>query len=132
MVLTPTYHVFDMYKPFKDAVHLPLDLSAPSYEMGGYKVPAVHASAARGQDGRIYVALANLDTKNAADLSLKIAGPPARTVSGQILTAGTINAINTFEKPDTVKPQPFSGATLRGDRLAVKLPSKSVVVIALK
>ena len=132
MVLTPTYYVFEMYKPFKDATHLPLEISAPPYRFGKYEVPSVHASAARGKDGKVYVALTNLDPKNAAKLSLKIAGMQARGASGQVLTAGAINAINTFDKPDTVKPQTFKGATVKADQLTVELPSKSVVVLALQ
>jgi alpha-N-arabinofuranosidase len=132
MVLTPTYYAFEMYKPFMDATHLPLELPAPTYQVGEYKVPAVHASAARGKDGKVYVALANLDAKNAAKLDVKIAGAPLQKVSGQILTAPAINSINTFEKPDTVKPQAFSGAKLKGNQLTVDLPAKSVVMLAIQ
>ena len=132
MVLTPTYYVFEMYKPFKDATRLPLDISAPTYQYGEYKVPSVHASAVRAKDGKVYVALANLDSKNSAKLSLKIAGMQARAASGQILTADAINAINTFDKPDTVKPQSFSGAKVKADQLTLDLPSKSVVVLSLQ
>lgn len=132
MVLTPTYYAFEMYKPFMDATYLPLELSAPAYQLGEYKVPAVHASAVRGKNGKVYVALANLNPKNAAKLDVKIAGAALRSVGGQILTAPGINSINTFEKPDTVKPQPFSGARLKENQLSVNLPSKSVVVLALQ
>jgi alpha-L-arabinofuranosidase len=132
MMLTPTYYAFEMYKPFMDATHLPLELPAPTYQVGEYKVPAVHASAARGKDGKVYVALANLDARNAAKLDVKVAGAQLQKVSGQILTAPAINSINTFEKPDAVKPQTFSGAKLKGNQLTVDLPAKSVVMIALQ
>ena len=132
MVLTPTYHVFEMYKPFKDATYLPLEISAPTYRYGTYEVPAVHASAARGKDGKIYVALTNLDPNNAARLRFRIAGEQVRGVSGRILTAAAINAYNTFEKPDTVTPRSFTGAKVANERLALELPSKSVVVLALQ
>jgi alpha-N-arabinofuranosidase len=132
MVLTPTYHVFDMYKPFKDATHLPLEIAAPAYQFSGYEVPGVHASAARGKDGNVYVALTNLHPKNATRLSLKLEGMRARTVSGQILTAGAINSINTFSKPDTVIPRNFNAASVKADQLTVDLPSKSVVVLSLQ
>jgi alpha-N-arabinofuranosidase len=132
MVLTPTYHVFEMYKPFKDATYLPLELSAPSYEFSGYKVPSVHASAARGKDGKVYVALTNLHPQNAAKLNLKLEAVRARSVSGRILTASAINSINTFEKPETVKPQSFAGARVKANELTVELPSKSVVILTLQ
>ena len=49
-----------------------------------------------------------------------------------MLTAPAINAINTFDQPTTVQPQPFAGATLTTDGLAVTLPAKSVVVLTLE
>jgi alpha-N-arabinofuranosidase len=132
MVLTPTYHVFEMYKPFKEATHLPLEISAPDYQHGAYKVPAVHAAAAKDSRGKVYVALSNLDPKNAAKLTVKVTGVQARSVVGQILTANAITAINTFEQPDAVRPTGFSGAKLKGDRLSVELPSKAVVMLTLE
>jgi alpha-N-arabinofuranosidase len=132
MVLTPTYYAFELYKPFMDATYLPLSLPSPPYQLGEYKVPSVHASAARGKDGKVYVALANLDARNSAKLDVTLASLRVRSVGGQILTAPAINSINTFEKPDVVKPQAFRGAKVEGNRLTVDLPSKSVVVLALQ
>jgi alpha-N-arabinofuranosidase len=132
MVLTPTYHVFEMYKPFKDATHLPLEISSPSYEHGTYKVPMVHAAAARDSAGVVHVALANLHPSNAAKLTIGVTGVRARSVAGRILTANAMNAINTFEQPDTVKPAGFNGAKLKGAELTVELPAKSVVVLGLQ
>jgi alpha-N-arabinofuranosidase len=132
MVLTPTYYVFEMYKPFKDATYLPLAISSPDYKYGQYTVPAIHGSAARGTDNKIYVALSNLNPNDAAKLTVKLEGLKERSVAGQILTAGAMNAINTFERPDAVKPTSFAGAKVKGDELTVELPSKSVVVLTLQ
>jgi alpha-N-arabinofuranosidase len=121
-----------MYKPFKDATHLPLELAPPVYEYGEYRVPAVHASAARGKDGKVYVALANLDPNKGAKLTVKIAGAQPRGVTGQILTAPAMSSINTFDQPNLVKPQAFNGAKVKADQISVDLPSKSVVVLALQ
>jgi len=132
MVLTPTYHVFDMYKPFKEAIHLPLEIATPDYSFGKFTVPAVHASAARGADNRIHLALANLDPNHSTKVRIKLVGTVARSASGRLLTAPAINTINTFDQPDAVRPVDFKGATLRGDELTLNLPSKSVVVIELR
>jgi alpha-N-arabinofuranosidase len=129
MVLTPTYYVFEMYKPFRNATHLPLEISAPTYQLGEYKVPGVQAAAARGTDGKIHIALTNLDPNRSAKVDLKIVGLRARAASGQILTAGAINAINTFDRPDAVRPATFQGVKTHADGLAIDLPSKSVVVL---
>jgi alpha-N-arabinofuranosidase len=43
-----------------------------------------------------------------------------------------MNAHNTFDAPNAVQPTAFTAAALKGDTLEVKLPPKSVVVLALK
>jgi alpha-N-arabinofuranosidase len=43
-----------------------------------------------------------------------------------------MDAHNTFEAPNAIQPTGFDGAALKGDTLEVKLPAKSVVVLALK
>jgi alpha-N-arabinofuranosidase len=44
MLLTPTYHAFDLYKPFRGAVPLKAALQAPSWREGDVELPAVDAS----------------------------------------------------------------------------------------
>src|SRR6185437_407836 len=57
MLLTPTYHVFHMYVPFQCATPYPATVSGPHYVEGKYDLPMVDASAARGTDGKLYLAL---------------------------------------------------------------------------
>jgi len=133
MLLTPTYHVFEMYKPFQNATSLPITLSAPEYRFGAKAVPSVSASAARDAAGKIYIALANLDASRPAELNISIGGTTAaKGVTGRVLTGPAINSINTFEKPDTVKPASFSGAKLKDGQVNVTLPGKSVVVLEVR
>ena len=131
MVLTPTYHVFEMYKVHQDATLIPIDLTAPDYRLGAAAVPAVHASASRDKEGRLHVSVVNLDPNRAAQVSLKIMGAASGSVTGRVLTAPAMNAVNTFDAPDTVKPAPMTGLTVQGDQIALKLPSKSVVVLEI-
>jgi len=132
MVLTPTYHVFHMFRPFQDATLLPTDLEAPRYTLGNTSVPGISVSAARTASGEIAVALVNLDAHKATPITLAIAGAKVRTVKGEILTAAALDAHNTFESPDAVKPSRFNGAALKDGRLSVTLPAKSVVVLSLQ
>ena len=53
------------------------------------------------------------------------------SVSGRVLTAPTMQADNTFEQPNAVKPVDFTGARLSGELLTLDLPSKSVVAVEL-
>ena len=47
MLLTPTYHVYDMYLPFQGATPYPAIVSGPHYVMGSNDMSAVDVSAAR-------------------------------------------------------------------------------------
>ena len=49
-----------------------------------------------------------------------------------MLTAPAINAMNTFDRGDAVKPAPFSGYKLMGSQLSVSIPAKAVVVLEIK
>jgi len=130
MYLTPTYHVYTMYKPFRGATDLAIDLATPDYAFGKDAVAAVHASAARTADGRIVLSLANIDPHRSARIAASISGLHA--VSGAILTAAAMDAHNSFDHPDAVTPAPFTGATLREGGLDVVLPAKSLVVLELR
>jgi alpha-N-arabinofuranosidase len=129
MVLTPTYHVFEMFKPYQDATALPIDLKTPSYNKDASTLPALSASAVKDKEGRLHIALVNVDPKNSITVTTKLAGAAATSVSGRILTAPAINAHNTFDQPAVVKPAAFTGATIDSGNLKVVLPPKSVVML---
>jgi len=131
MVLTPTYHVFEMYIPFQDATSLPVDVKTPNYQRGELTLPAVDVSAARDAAGRIHISFVNIDPSRPASISAKISGAKARSVSGRVLTAPAMDAHNTFDKPEAIKPAPFKG-TRKGEELRLEIPPKSVVVVAVE
>jgi alpha-N-arabinofuranosidase len=131
MVLTPTYHVFDMYKVHQDATFLPVELKSDNYTLGETSFAAVNASASRDAQGRVHLSLANLDAKAEVSLKASIAGEKFSKVSGQVLTAATMDAENTFDSPNQVRSVEFGGASLSGSDLTAKLPPRSVVVLTL-
>ena len=132
MILTPTYHVFEMYKVHQDATLIPIELTAPPYTLGDATVPALHASASRDKAGLLHLSIVNLDPNRGAEVSVKVAGAAATNVTGRVLTAPAMNAVNTFAAPDTVKPVPFTGIKVQGSTVALSLPSKSVVVLEIR
>jgi alpha-N-arabinofuranosidase len=133
MILTPTYHVFEMYNVHHDAVLLPLSLKCADYTLGNDKLPAVSASASRDKAGKIHITLSNIDANKAQEVSISIRGlvQKAQGTTGRILTSEKVQDHNTFDNPNKVKPVDFKGATLNGDMLKVTLPPVSVVVLEL-
>jgi alpha-N-arabinofuranosidase len=131
MVLTPTYHVFDMYKVHQDATYLPLELECGDYKYDGKGIPAVTATASRDDTGRIHISICNVDPNKGATVRCEIRGANFKKVSGSILTAPKINTHNTFDNPDAIKPAEFSNVKIKGDQLVIKMPSKSIVALEL-
>lgn len=131
MALTPTYHVFDMYKVHQDATYLPLDILSDTKEIRGRNVPYVSASASR-KNGSTNITLTNIDLDNERNVSIDISGYKVNKVSGTILTSKSVNDHNTFENPRTVEPRTFTDAKLTNGKLNVKLPAKSIVVLEIK
>jgi alpha-N-arabinofuranosidase len=61
MLLTPTYHVHKMYVPFQDATVIPVEFDAGAYTFEGITLPRVDAIAAKAKDGKIWLAVTNVD-----------------------------------------------------------------------
>ncbi|OSZ77036.1 alpha-N-arabinofuranosidase [Chitinophagaceae bacterium IBVUCB2] len=132
IVLTPTYHVMEMYNVHQDALMIPLAITSKDYALGDKKIQAVSASASKDKNGIIHISLVNMDANNAQEMKIDLGGLSARSLTGRILQSGKIQDYNTFENSDKIKPAVFNGATMNGNNLSVKLPPFSVVVLALK
>ena len=124
MVLTPTYHVFDMYLPFQGATPYPVGVTKITYAHGGTTLPAVDVSAARAQDGKLWLSLTNLDPNKPARVTTALGG----TARGRMLTGRALDTHNDFSNPTAIRPVAFKGLRIDG-RLAFDLPPKSIAVV---
>ena len=127
MILTPTYHAFDMYRPFMEATPYPASTSAAAYKFGDITLPLIDVSAARGKDGKLYLAIVNTDPKRAVRVRTNLTGKAA---SGQILASDRMDAHNSFDNPNALVPRPFRGEMVDG-RLVVQMPPMGVAVVAV-
>jgi len=130
LVRTPSFYVFKLYKVHHDATLLPSELTCEKYQNGDIVVPALNASVSKAEDGKIHISLCNLNPDKAIVIACKLNGvSKIRTVSGQIITAARMNALNDFGRDEEVKPATFNQVKAKGGELEVKLPGKSVVVL---
>jgi alpha-N-arabinofuranosidase len=132
MIVTPTYWTFEMFTVHHDATLLPSELQGADYEFNSQKIPDVSASASRDPAGKIHVTLCNLNPNQPAEVACELQGGKAQKLSGRVLTAPAMNAHNTFDQPDAVKPAEFSAFKITGTGFAVTLPAKSVVVLEVE
>lgn len=132
IVLTPTYHVMEMYNVHQDATMLPVSVTSADYKMGKEKLKAVSVSASRNKNGLTHMSLVNIDASKAQDITINIEGANYQSVSGRILTSDKLQNYNSFDNPEKIKPAAFNGARLGDNKLTLTLPPFSVVVLELK
>ncbi|MBP3953558.1 alpha-N-arabinofuranosidase [Bacillus sp. YZJH907-2] len=133
MILTPTYHVFEMFKVHQDATKLDIDVKSNTYELDGEELPSVSASASRDKAGKVNISLCNLNHKEETEVKIQLRGLQDRIekISGRLLTASETNAHNTFDQPENVKPEALESFTVEGDELTVTLPAMAVAVVTI-
>jgi alpha-N-arabinofuranosidase len=132
LVLTPTYHVMEMYNVHQDATMLPLEVTSNKYILGKDTLIAVWASASKDKNGATHISLVNVDAKQAQNVSININGASYKSVTGRILTSDKMQNYNSFENPNKITPANYNGAQLNGSKLNLNIPPYSVVVLELK
>lgn len=132
MLLTPTYHVFDLYQVHQDAKYLPVQFSSPDYTLGEEKIPALNASASQDSTGAIHITLVNLNPTKTLSIKTNLNGLQFQSIKGSMVTSQKLTDINTFEQPESIRVLPFAGARKQGNNLEIDLPAKSVVMLELK
>jgi alpha-L-arabinofuranosidase len=132
MVLTPTYHVMEMYNVHQDALMLPVTVTSSQYMLSGKKLEAVSASASKDKTGIVHISLVNIDSRLEQEVTIELGGLAAKSVSGRILRSDKLQDHNTFDNPQKIQPVQYSGGILSGNKLSVKIPPFSVVVLELK
>lgn len=135
MLLTPTYHVFDMYQVHMDAQRLELNYESPAYTFGDEAIPQLSLSASRNAEGVVHVTACNLSHTDELEVVCRLDSfqtSDAASVSGRILHHDDFGAYNTFEEPNRVQLADWSDLSLENNELRFTLPPASVGVIALK
>jgi alpha-N-arabinofuranosidase len=131
MVLTPTYHAFDMYKVHQDAVMLPVHVESETIGTG---LPLISASASLDDRDKIHLSLTNIDPANEREIRVELRGltvSPSLSISGTVINSGRIQDCNTFEDGAKVSIAEFTGAAVSGTALHVVLLPHSLVTLEL-
>ncbi|MDE7262685.1 MAG: alpha-N-arabinofuranosidase [Oscillospiraceae bacterium] len=124
MLLTPTYHVFEMYRKHQDARHLESYVETSlTGETEDVRVPNLHISASQAADGTVLITAANLDDAQGTVLDCALAGlGKIESVTGRVLS-GKADAHNTFAAPETVRPAALEGIERTADGFKAALPA---------
>jgi alpha-L-arabinofuranosidase len=131
LVLTPTYHVFEMNKGHQDAASVPVHVierpAAVAVGDGELDVLSVSAST---KDGTALVSLSNLSLDTETTVRLDLRGRGVTAARARILTADKPHAHNTATAADAVAPTDFP-VELKSGQLTAVLPAHSFATVTL-
>ena len=127
MVLTPTYHVFNMYKNHQEAtlVESYIDTEEIGVEEEN-KIPNLHESVSVDEEGRINVTINNLSSSEDYDIEGIFVEKEIKAVKAIILT-NEMSAYNTFDEPEVVKPVEFKDFIITSKGFDFKIPKCSII-----
>jgi len=115
-VATPNFYVFEMYKAHHGAQGVRLDVQVPAiaFKVAGGNGQIFRVAGSASRAGRnLTITLVHSHASDPADVTIRLAGASAAGVRQTILTHQTLNAHNTFDKPQEVIPKssstPFAG-----------------------
>lgn len=135
MLLTPTYHVFDMYQVHQESILLPIKINTENYVQGSRTIPAINGSASVDSENQMHISLSNINPNQ--DINIEIVfndfDLEKSELTAEILHSEQINAHNTFEAPETIKPENYTNDkfSIKGSNLVFKIPSKAILVIEI-
>jgi alpha-N-arabinofuranosidase len=127
-VVTPTFHVFEMYRPHHGGRAVRVDVQAPevAFRAEGRQQKLFRvAGAASVKEKELTLTLVHTHVKEPVEIALRLRGGAADSVRQTVLTHEKLNAHNTFEEPEVVVPK-MAAVEGHGAEVRCTLPPASV------
>lgn len=132
LILTPTYHVMEMYNVHQGATMIPLQVPSTSYGYKGKMLPAISASASRDSLGMMHISLVNIDPSKPRQVAFNLPAGAGGKGTGRILRSDKLQDHNTFDEPEKIVPAVYTDFKISQQQLSLTLPPASVVVLSIQ
>ncbi|MCJ7548116.1 MAG: alpha-N-arabinofuranosidase, partial [Anaerolineae bacterium] len=133
MVVTPTGYVYEMYAPHQDGVSVRTTVDSESLVVKGPDGDvdmAVISGSASVKGDALFVTLTNAHATDAVKVTVSLLGGARANGGTSHVLTGEIHAHNTFDGPETIKPQTLE-AEMQGSEFVVELPAASVAAFEI-
>ena len=132
---TPTYHVFDLYKPHMGNISLRTDVQCRQHEFeveeARHSLGLISASASRDEArGETVLCVTNLHLTEQAEVTIELRDGQAGCGRMHILTSDNADDVNSAEEPDRVCLAD-AGEITCGPTFTVQLPPKASAALVL-
>ncbi len=131
LILTPTYHVFKMFKDHQDAKLLDSYIENESIKAEEISLPAISKSVSMDSNGDMLITLANCSLEETFEMDVELGSFIPSDSKAEILKGESARAYNSFENPNEVTIAAYNDITIENNTVNVILPACSVVSIKL-
>lgn len=110
LFLTPTYHVFDMMRPHRNATLVLTETMCPTFEATSSteavrrELPCLDACASLSGK-KLLLTVINKSRENPLETTIELREAVGASVSGKVLHASGPEAVNSFDAPSCVAPR---------------------------
>ena len=132
-LLTPTYHVFEMYTPHMNAKNVRAVFSTPQFTYDRNGKPADFWSlsgSASVKEKQLTLTVTNPHMSERRETEIFIRGARIASATARVLSASDVHAHNTFENPRAVEPRSES-VSVKNDTLSFNFAPSSVTLLQL-
>ena len=132
MLVTPTYHVYDMFTPHRDSYTVPCQFASPLLSAPEAKErEAISISATISADqNELFISFVNIDLEKSFESTLEFVSQHKwEILQIRQLTSKDVRAHNTFDSPANVAPIEI---TINPNTSSLSLPAKSITTVKLK
>ena len=136
-IVTPNFHVFEMYAPHQGAQSLRTEFIAPrvSYMRGGSSPGRQEfwglAGSASLSGKQLTLTAVNPEVKTARETEIDIVGARVASAQARVLSSADIHAHNSFQNPKGLEPRDEPVNVGAGGRIVYRFAPASVTRLTL-
>lgn len=119
MVLTPTYHVFDLYKHHQDAIHVMTD---------DVKEDQLTYTVTKKNDN-FSLSVCNYSLTEEKELSIELPKSQINFINNQMIVGEHMDDHNTFEDSEAITLQGYTKFKVNGNVITMTVPPMAVVTL---
>ena len=133
LLIQASFYPIEMIARRRDGIALRTIVDGPSYDSKNHgTAPYIDASAILNGD-KLQVFAVNRSLDEIAEVRTILSdGAISEFESGELLTGSDPKAANSFEQPDLITPQPFTGVNVADGNVAFELPPLSLAAMTLQ
>jgi alpha-N-arabinofuranosidase len=133
LLVQTIFHPFEMYSRRREGTSLRVISDGPEYTSASHGTTSVVDASAILNGDSLHVFATNRSLDQSVRVEVNLADGQIITLdNGELLTGPSADAANTFEHPETIRPQAFTAVEITDGQATFDLPPLSLAALTLR